>query len=273
MLITIDHETIYRYDSPVSYSIQSLRLTPQPFDGQSVRYWRVTSTVPAQFSSFQDSFGNVTQTLVIDRPYEENCIRVQGVVDTVNTHGVVSGAVEPFPAMFYLRETEQTRPDGAIRALAKTVQATADTDVDCMHKMMLAIRNAIEYQTGESHAQTTAIEVMSQGVGVCQDHAHVFIACARSIGIPARYVSGYLLHTETGEVTQASHAWAEVMIPELGWIGFDVANRVCTTDQYVRIGVGLDYREAAPIRGIRRGGESEELSVKVRVSQSQSAAQ
>jgi transglutaminase-like putative cysteine protease len=135
------------------------------------------------------------------------------------------------------------------------------------------IRDAIDYKTGESHVLTTAAEALANGFGVCQDHTHVFISCARTLEIPARYVSGYLLHTDTGEESEASHAWAEAWVPGLGWVGFDVANNTCPNDHYVRIGVGLDYQEAAPIRGVRRGGGEESMTVRVRVSQAQAAAQ
>ncbi|MBF0246480.1 MAG: transglutaminase family protein [Alphaproteobacteria bacterium] len=269
MLIAIDHETVYTYDEPVSYSIQSLRLTPQPFDGQVVRSWSVEAPGAGALHAFSDSFGNITHTLVIDKPHQEIRIRVKGVVDTVDANGVVTGTAEPFPPTFYLRETAQTRPDGAIRALARTAKDNSDGSVlNTLHNLMNSIRNAIDYQTGETHAMSSAIEALANGKGVCQDHAHVFIAAARSIGIPARYVSGYLLHSDDGEESEASHAWAEALIDELGWVSFDVANRVSATDRYVRVGVGLDYQEASPVRGVRRGGGEEELAVSVRVMQS-----
>ncbi|CCQ73578.1 transglutaminase family protein [Magnetospira sp. QH-2] len=268
MHITIDHETVYSYDSPVSYSIQSLRLTPQPFDGQILRKWSVEAQGAGQLQAFADSFGNVTHTLVIDRPHDEVRIHVRGQVDTTDTHGVVRGTMEPFPPLFYLRTTEQTKSDGAIRALAKVAESASENTLDCLHRLMGAIRDAIDYQTGETESSTSAVEALANGAGVCQDHAHVFIAAARSLEIPARYVSGYLLHTDSGEETEASHAWAEALVPNIGWIAFDVANRVCATDHYVRVGVGLDYREAAPVRGVRRGGGEEALAVTVRVAQS-----
>lgn len=274
MRIIVEHETIYTYEMPVSYTIQNLRLTPQPYDGQVVRSWEIECPGAGMLHALTDCFGNVNHTLVIDRPHQEVMIRVRGKVDTLNTDGVVSGAVEPFPSLFYLRETAQSKPDGAIRALAGTARTAAEGDhLKCLHILMNSIRDAIEYQTGETHAHTTAVEALAKGAGVCQDHAHVFIAGARSIGIPARYVSGYLLHTDTGEESDASHAWAEALVPDLGWVGFDVANRVCPDDNYVRVGVGLDYWESSPVRGMRRGGGDEELSVAVRIAQSGSAAQ
>jgi transglutaminase-like putative cysteine protease len=273
MNISIDHETRYRYATPACYSIQSLRLTPQPCDHQVIRHWSVEASDGGLLHTFADSFGNITHTLVIDHPHDEVRIRVRGHVLTTDNNGLLSGTLEPFPALFYLRETHQTQPDGAIRAMARSLQADDLNTLDLLHKLMAAVREAIDYRTGESHAGTTASEALARGLGVCQDHAHVFIACARSLAIPARYVSGYLLHATDDEPGEAAHAWAEALVPDLGWVGFDVANVICAAEQHVRIGVGLDYQEAAPIRGLRRGGGSEEMSVQVQVSQTHGALQ
>lgn len=267
MNISIDHQTLYRYDEPVSYSIQSLRLTPQPCDNQVIRRWSVEASDGGLLHAFADSFGNVTHTLVIDHPHQEVLIHVRGNVVTSDNNGVLSGISEPFPPMFYLRETAQTRPDGAIRAMARAARGDGSNQLEVLHRLMAAVREAIDYRTGESDAATTASEALVNGLGVCQDHAQVFISAARSLGIPARYVSGYLLSTADGETSEASHAWAEALVDDLGWVGFDVANCVCASDHYVRIGVGLDYHEAAPIRGVRRGGGSEQMSVQVHVNE------
>ncbi|GAB6053297.1 transglutaminase family protein [Magnetospira thiophila] len=273
MQITIDHETVYRYETPVTYSIQSLRLTPQTFDGQNLRQWSVEAPGAGMLQGFTDSFGNVTHTLVIDRPHQEVRIRVRGRVSTTDTNGVVTGTNEPFPPLFFLRATELTKADGAIRALARAAHSASKNDLDCLHQLMEMLHESLEYQVGETDALTTAAEALGKGVGVCQDHAHVFIAGARSLDIPARYVSGYLLQTETGAESQAAHAWAEALVPDLGWVAFDVTNLICASDRYVRVGVGLDYREASPVRGVRQGGGAEDMAVSVRVSQSDGASQ
>ncbi len=264
MHITIDHETVYGYDVPVSYSIQSLRLTPQPYDGQAVRSWWINVEGAGTLHRFTDSYGNVTHTLVLDRPHREVRVRVRGQVVTAETGGLVTGTIETFPPVFYLRPTPCTKADGALDALARS---SRDGGVlDSLHRLMMALRDAIDYRTGETDVMTTAAEALANGAGVCQDHAHAFIAAARSIGVPARYVSGYLLSSDEGTEGEAAHAWAEALVPDLGWVGFDVANRVCATDRHVRVAIGLDYQSAAPVRGIRRGGGEESLSVAVRVN-------
>jgi transglutaminase-like putative cysteine protease len=128
---------------------------------------------------------------------------------------------------------------------------------------MNGIREAVDYVVGATDVQTTAGEALRAGHGVCQDHAHVFMACARLLGVPARYVSGYLVTGDGEQVFEASHAWAEAHIEDLGWVAFDPANAVCATDRYVRVAVGRDYRDAAPTRGVRRGVAEEHLEVSI----------
>ncbi len=119
---------------------------------------------------------------------------------------------------------------------------------------------------GTTSVATNAESALEAGRGVCQDHSHIFLSAARLLKIPARYVSGYLLMEGIDEQT-ASHAWTEAHIDGLGWVGFDAANNVCPNDRYVRLATGLDYRDAAPISGVRLGGAVESLAVHINVGQ------
>ena len=132
-----------------------------------------------------------------------------------------------------------------------------------------AVAEAIAYRPGVTHAHTTAAEALALGEGVCQDHAHTLISLARTIGLPARYVSGYLHADAYGNEHEAAHAWAEVWVEGLGWIGFDAANRCCPDERYVRLGSGYDAQDAAPIRGIAMGASHEEMNVAVAVLNAQ----
>jgi transglutaminase-like putative cysteine protease len=118
-----------------------------------------------------------------------------------------------------------------------------------------------------TNSGTSAVEAFGLKRGVCQDYAHIFIACARSGGVPARFVSGHFLRSDGLVHQQAGHAWAEAFVPDLGWIGFDPANAICITDAHARVAIGLDYLGAAPVRGTRYGGGMETLSVAVKVDQ------
>lgn len=262
MRIAIRHSTTYRYDDPAIYTAQSLRLTPPDFDGQKVEAWRIRAPGIEKAATFIDGFGNRVHLVTLAERHEEITIAVEGVVETTDTAGIVSGLTEIAPVALFLRGTRLTGADASIRDLA--AKAKGKDDIARLHDLMKRIRAAIDYQVGETHAATPAAEALRNGKGVCQDHAHVFIAAARHLGFPARYVSGYLWATE-GEPQEAQHAWAEAHVTDLGWAGFDVSNGICPDAHYVRVACGLDYDYAAPVRGSRRGGGGETLSVAVHV--------
>ncbi len=165
------------------------------------------------------------------------------------------------PPAIYLRETPYTVASPSIRDFAARFEPKLKRDaIETLHEIMMTIADEVEYRKGETHVHTTGAEALEQGSGVCQDYAHIFCATARVLGVPARYVSGYLTHEAA---RRRSHAWAEANIDYLGWVGFDPTNRACATDAYIRTAIGLDYAEASPIRGVRSGGGVETMTVKV----------
>jgi transglutaminase-like putative cysteine protease len=268
MRIRIQHETIYQYEQPAAGLIQILRLTPRNHDGQYVIDWRIEVSEDCRLAEHEDAFGNITHTFTVDGPVGELRVLVQGEVDTQDTNGVVRGAIERFPASLYLRETSLTRADDAITAFADEKLRKAGADqLNLLHVLLSSIKEEIVYDTDPTHATTTAAEAFALRRGVCQDLAHIFIAAARCLKIPARYIGGHF-HRSDGVVNQeAGHAWAEAFVPALGWVAFDPANGMCATDAHVRVAVGLDYLGAAPVRGTRYGGGAEQLLVAVQVNQ------
>lgn len=270
MLISIRHVTRYTYPEPAAYSVQSLRLRPPVFRGQKVLSWSIKTSAPGVPLTFVDGFGNAVELIAINAPHRELLIEAAGQVETENFNGVVRDLLIGTPPRVFLKETPQTLADAAIRTLA---EAVAQKDVlAAMHTLSERIAAEVPYEKGMTDAHTCAAEALAAGKGVCQDHAHIFIAAARVLQIPARYVTGYLA-TETEEESEAHHAWAEVWIEGLGWVGFDVANNICPTDSYVRLTTGLDASSAAPITGSRRGGGTETLMVRVIAHGKASAAQ
>jgi transglutaminase-like putative cysteine protease len=268
MLIEIRHVTTYRYETPARYSIQSLRLTPPSFDGQDVLVWNISAPGFDKHVEYRDGFGNLAHLATMSGLHDGITIEASGIVETEDRCGIVRGLNEVAPRRVFLRESEKTAPDKGIRALAHSVSnGKVPKDVlDCMHALMKAVQEAVEYEIGATHEHTSAAEALAAGKGVCQDHAHIFISAARIIGIPARYVNGYFL-SGTIAPSEAHHAWAEAWIDGLGWVGFDPANGMCPTERYVRLACGFDAASASPIRGTQRGGENEALDVKVEVEQ------
>ena len=279
MLISVRHATRYVYDTPARYAIQALRLEPPAFSGQAIRSWTITAPGIENALRFTDGFGNRVALVTTNEVHTGIEIIAEGLVETTDRAGVANGLSEPSPTRIYLRTTPATLPDDAIFALA--AGTTGTTSIERLHALMNTIRDRIDYETGTTSQQTTAAQVLIQGRGVCQDHAHVFIAAARSLGFPARYVNGYFL-SGAAQPELAHHAWAEARVEHLGWVGFDVANRVCPDDRYVRLATGLDSATASPIRGSRplplgTAHVSEHLDVTVEVheqhGQSQSQSQ
>jgi transglutaminase-like putative cysteine protease len=219
---------------------------------------------------YRDAFGNVSHLVAIPHPHSEITIIARGTVETQDKAGFVRGLPEVAPTRVFRRETAKTAADGTIRELVAGLKAP--DRIDKLHELMQTIGERVSYVIGATTAHTSAAEALKDGRGVCQDHAHLFISAARLMGFPARYVSGYFV---TGDEfgSEAQHAWAEVFIDGLGWLGFDPANQLCPTDRYVRLACGLDAASAAPITGNRRGGIDEVLDVFVEVQQQSSAQQ
>jgi transglutaminase-like putative cysteine protease len=266
MRIRISHRTRYVYESAARSVLQVLRLTPRDSDGQHVLSWRLEPSSEGRFKPFEDVFGNLCHQFSPDHAVEDFTLTVAGEVETQDTAGIIQGTVERVPDMVYLRETPLTAADEALRDFAREHgREVARDPLSALHAILAAIHREITFDTVPTDAATSAVEAFALRRGVCQDLTHIFIASCRHLGIPARYVSGYF-HRADGVVDQeAGHAWAEARLPDLGWIGFDAANGISTTEAHVRVAIGLDYLGAAPIRGSRRGGGGERLDVRLRV--------
>lgn len=263
MRLAIRHDTTYRFDPPMRGVIQSLRLWPSQFEGQTTLEWTVNIDGAARGPSFRDAAGDKIDTAVVMGPVSEVIVAVSGLVETKDLVGVLRGHREKIVPQTYLRHTHITKPDSALLELAEAAVGGVSSELDRAHALSDAIRDAIEYKPSSTDSATTAVEALAAGEGVCQDHAHALIAAALAIEIPARYVTGYL-HAED-DMAEASHAWAELYVEDLGWVGFDASNDVCPDERYVRIGSGYDAVDAAPIRGVAQGVGTEALKIDVNV--------
>jgi transglutaminase-like putative cysteine protease len=266
MQLTIRHTTHYRYDAPGISAVQRLRLTPPNNRAQRVLEWRIEAPGIEAAPSYVDGFGNIVHLIATEIAGDAVTIIAAGTVETTNCGGVAGIGPEVASPKVFLRETALTRPGAAIERFAARLRR--DDDITTLHNVLGAIAERIEYDTDATRAGTTAAHAFADGRGVCQDHAHIFIAVARTLGIPARYVTGYM-HVEGEEMAEAHHAWAEAFVADVGWIGFDPANGVSPTERYVRLACGFDAPSGAPIVGARSGGGNEDLRVDVTVEQQQ----
>lgn len=266
MQLHINHESTYHYDEPMPFGLQQIRLTPRTQTGQNVREWHTSVEGAHKEVEFFDHHGNRVELYSFIEGDTTVYIRSSGTVETSDTGGVLPSEPDQCPLWLFQRETELTLPGPLVSELIEGLKGTSDRSLDQMYELAQRIRELVDYRSGDTHAYSTTEQVLALGAGVCQDHAHVFISAARLLGHPARYVSGYLMMDDRTD-QEASHAWAEVSIKDLGWVGFDVSNGISPDDRYVRIATGLDYREAAPISGIRFGAAEERLHVSLQVQQ------
>jgi transglutaminase-like putative cysteine protease len=274
MRIHVSHLTSYRYGSPATGAIQTLRLTPRNHEGQYVARWRIDVSSDCRLDQHEDAFGNVTHTFTTDGPLDTLEVLAEGEVETRDTQGIVRGTIERFPPALYLRETLLTKPDDRIAALGAECRTACAGDVlKLLHCLMGRLHGEITLDLDPRHAAITAAEALALGRGVSQDVTHIFIAAARCVEVPARYVGGYFHRTHDDDDQGAGHAWAEAFVPGLGWVAFDPANGLCGTDAHVRVAVGLDHLGAMPLRGSRYGGAGETRAVRVRVAQDQQQSQ
>ncbi|MCU0819152.1 MAG: transglutaminase family protein [Beijerinckiaceae bacterium] len=263
MRLRLRHETNYDYAEPARGAIQVLRLTPRNHATQFVRRWRVEIDADCRLERDEDAYGNITHIFSIDGPIERMRILVDGEVDTSASSGVVRGSLERFPLTYWTSETPLTAAGENLREFAADLSAQEGGDPFAfLHRLNTTIFENFSFLPGATDTATSAEDVFQHKKGVCQDFAQVFLAAARHLGIPARYVSGYFLRTDT-ERQEAGHAWAEAHIAGIGWVGFDPAHGLCSDERYIRLATGRDYLEAAPIRGSRLGGQGESLSVLV----------
>jgi len=276
MRIHISHATTYHYETPPIGVTQMLRLTPRNHDGQYVVGWRIELSEDCLLHQHEDAFGNITHSFTAEGPFSKLSVTVDGEVETQDTHGLVNGAVERFPPALFLRETALTQADAAIADFAEATRAGAGQGVDTLallHFLLNEINREITFDTSPTQVATTAAEAFALRRGVCQDLTHIFIAAARQLGIPARYIGGHFYRADGVTAQDAGHAWVEAHIENLGWVGFDPTNGISTTDAHVRVAAGLDYLGAAPVRGTRYGGSGETLKVAVHVEQARQQTQ
>ncbi len=267
MQLWIRHETAYTYTAQQAYSIQQLLLTPRLEPQQRVLSWQISAA--GQLHGYTDAHGNLSHMLTLNAPHQALTIVASGVVETSAPPGGRIGGAS-LPPLVYTMPTALTAPSPAIVDLARRAVAAPGalpSSADAM-RLAQAVAAAVHYQAGSTVVGTPAASALELGAGVCQDHAHVFLACCHALGWPARYVSGYIDPGSTGHA--ASHAWVDAWTDDggdAGWVALDVTHGRLMTDGYCRLAVGRDYEAAAPVRGVRRGGGGETLAATVQVAQ------
>jgi transglutaminase-like putative cysteine protease len=263
MQLRIHHRTRYHYEEPVKYTAQMLRLTPRREGSQSILSWSMRA--PGRRTEQVDAHGNVTHLLTLEEPHRDIEIDVRGVVEMKGDEEFVrfDGTLSP---LAYLAPTPLTVASPQMLELARS-HFTGGTLRERLYHLASGVHQAVRYTSGTTSVEDSAAVVFERGQGVCQDQAHVFVACCRAAGIPARYVSGYLCSVDGTD--SASHAWVDAWLEDAqGWLGIDVTHLGPRGAKHCRLAVGRDYLDAAPVRGVRRGGGQEVMDVSVAATSS-----
>ncbi len=262
MQLSIRHETLYRYSQPQAYSIEQLHLTPRAETQQQVQSWKIST--PGHCTSYLDAYGNFSHMMTLNEPHDTVRILVEGLVTTSALAGGRLLDGDGLSPLIFTVPTRLTQPTAPLAELAARVLPASGGRIGTTQALDLAahIFGAVAYRSGATSVSSTAGEAMTLGAGVCQDHAHIFLACCHARGVPARYVSGYIDPESTGHA--ASHAWVDVWVEDdghAGWVSVDVTHNRLMTEAYCRLAIGRDYESAAPVRGMRRGGGDETMTV------------
>jgi transglutaminase-like putative cysteine protease len=266
MLLSIQHITEYQFDRPVHYALQRLKLRPKDGAGQAIHHWQLGIDGGKVEAEHDDPHNNHVTLISIEEGRTTITINCEGQVETEDNHGILGKHRSHVPLWAYCRPTRLTTAARGVQKLLVGIDRDASDKIGMLHELSAHILGAVEYRGGATNVDSSAEQAITAGAGVCQDHAHIFIAACRNIGIPARYVSGYLMMD--GQIEQtASHAWAEAHLDHIGWVGFDISNGISPDGRYVRVATGFDYRDAAPVSGMSFGARDKSMVVSLRVEQ------
>lgn len=280
MRYTVYHLTRFRYDAPVSESVMEVRMQPRTESVQRCLRFELATTPRARVFAYQDPEGNVVHHFDVPARHRELTIVAESVVEFVADIAIPAqcdrtawtllgekGIRERF--FEFIEPSHYARPTEALTAFGREIGPSRDADpLSLLRRLTDQLYDAFEYAPQSTRVDSPIDEALAARRGVCQDFAHVMIALVRDLGIPCRYVSGYLFHDDQGaerSVDGASHAWVEAWLPGLGWIGIDPTNRTMATTRHIRVAIGRDYHDVPPTRGAFKGNAHSELAVAVRV--------
>ena len=241
MEISIEHTTNYEYLKPISGLIQSTKLYPTEHNGLKIIKWSVERDASEKSKIYQDAEGNNIQNFTNKNKVKNIKFKVKGRVETFDTKGIYFSSTDKLDPLVYLRDTQLTNYDNEIKELAnEALSSSSNDDLETAHVLLKLVAERVEYKPLTTSQETSAIVAYKQKKGVCQDQAHIMIAAARSIGIPARYINGYMHNNSHSSEYQSTHAWAEFYITNLGWVGFDSTNNCSPDERYIKVSCGLD---------------------------------
>jgi len=270
MRLIVHHETLYDYPQPVANSVNEAWLRPLTDERQSCLAFRLCTAPSSDPRPYTDYFGNTVYHFDIHEPHTRLTVTADAEVLT-EPLDADSSPLQALSAeagdrwLDFLAPTALTCAGPGIRDLLQEIRGQEETVSSFLRGLLSHVHERIAYLTGTTTVATSAEDALALGRGVCQDQTHVFLAVCRLVGVPARYVSGYLCDSAEAGESQASHAWAEALLPATGWVGLDPTNDCLADQRYIRVAIGRDYSDVPPVRGafFGRAGAGPEISVSV----------
>ena len=265
MKLEIVHGTRYRYSGPIAETVMEVRLRPMDGNGQRCLDFSLELSSGIKPRTYMDGFGNHVHYFNLVRPHHRLAVTSRSIVET----GLEPDA-DPGEELVhdFIRFRSPVKDIPGVREMASrhvvADHSSPEAVEHALDELTMTISREFTYDRAVTNVYSAVDDVLELRAGVCQDFAHLFIAVARAMGVPARYVSGYIHLPDTRGATTASHAWAEAWVPGRGWIGYDATRPVRTSEHHVRLAVGRDYTDAAPTRGIYVGSATGAMEVKVR---------
>ena len=280
MHIAVKHVTKFRYSAPITESVMEVRMRPRSEGLHRCLKFDLSLKPAAQVAAYQDYAGNTVHHFDIPGRHTQLVITARSLVETLPApelpDALPASAWDELDAEVargdYWDELAPSRfahPTDLLRQLANEFSATRrDDPLSLLRELNAAIYNAFEYEQESTSVDSPIDDALRNRKGVCQDYTHIFIALARELRVPCRYVSGYLFHRaeyHDRSAQDATHAWVEALLPGLGWVGFDPTNNLVAAERHIRVAVGRDYSDVPPTRGTFKGTAESELSVAVQV--------
>lgn len=286
MHFKVHHLTRFRYEAPVSESVMEVRLQPRTEGAQRCLRFELATSPRARVFAYQDPLGNVVHHFDIPARHRELTITAESVVEfvaeTVLPDALISSAWEELEStacrdryVDFVQPSHFASPTRLLTAFGNDLGVRRLEDpLSTLRDLNAKLYEAFDYRPESTRVDSPIDEALATRAGVCQDFAHVMITLVRGLGIPCRYVSGYLFHKGSGHersIENASHAWVEAWLPVLGWVGFDPTNDAIAGNRHIRVAVGRDYADVPPTRGVFKGNARSELGVSVRVQTTDAA--
>ena len=272
MIFRIKHKTVFKYNNPPLSAIQKLRLTPRNEKNQKILNWDIDVKGCSIELETYDYQGNKVHLCKTKDDAREITITCSGRLNINDSKGIVGEHDDKVPLdLFKYSSSNYTKPGSGIKKILSNIKRETNkikSDIEILNYLSNYILKLVKYSKGKTSIKTSCEDAIKIGFGVCQDHVHIFLSCVRELGFPGRYISGYLMLDDT-KIQEASHAWAEVYIKHLGWVGFDISNSISPDNRYVKLAVGFDYSDVIPISGIRVGNSDEKINTKIIIESKQ----